>query len=416
MIIDVTQLVHWHGKLTGIPRVMYELATRYAESSESIFVTWSPETKKYLEINLQKTLDERGRKIYYTYPYKRSILYTTLARFIRKLKREGISIPYKIISFIEGNAQPAKQFNFSEDDTLFVLWGEQGSDDFIKELKNIKDKKVKLIQVVYDLLPLITPHYSGHSTDSMNKYTREIIPNTDLVLSISENTKSDLQGWLKKQNLKLPKIEFFRLGDDFKISRTEKPTQEIFKASRINGNDYILTVGTIEARKNHTILYYAYKLAKIRNIELPKIILVGRKGWMAEEVHSFITKDPDINDKFVVIEDVSDEQLSWLYDKALFTVYPSFYEGWGLPIAESISRGTPCICSNTSSMPEVAGELANYFNPCSTDECLSAITSMLKPGTIKAEKNRIQKYKTTSWNSTFIQVKQHIEEIYVKKN
>jgi glycosyltransferase involved in cell wall biosynthesis len=124
-----------------------------------------------------------------------------------------------------------------------------------------------------------------------------------------------------------------------------------------------------------------------------------------------MTTDPETKDKFVILEQASDEELSWLYENCQFSVYPSFYEGWGLPIAESIAHGTPCICSNTSSMPEIAGDLLTYFSPASTDECLQAITGLLKPGALDKAKDRLKDYKPVAWNDTFNSVNARLETL-----
>jgi glycosyltransferase involved in cell wall biosynthesis len=117
-----------------------------------------------------------------------------------------------------------------------------------------------------------------------------------------------------------------------------------------------------------------------------------------------MTTDPEVKDSFLFLHDASDEELSWLYDHSLFSVYPSFYEGWGLPIAESIAHQVPCACSNTSSMPEVAGDFVTYFSPASTDECLAAITHLLDNNTRKKAKTRLSDYQPSGWNQTFKQL------------
>jgi len=93
-----------------------------------------------------------------------------------------------------------------------------------------------------------------------------------------------------------------------------------------------------------------------------------------------------------------------LYDHSLFTVYPSNYEGWGLPIAESVARGIPCIASNTSSMPEIAGDIISYFSPNSTDECLQRVVELLDDDYRDKARHRLAQYKLTSWDDTFQQV------------
>ena len=98
-----------------------------------------------------------------------------------------------------------------------------------------------------------------------------------------------------------------------------------------------------------------------------------RRGWLSEDIYEVMTHDPQTRATFVFLHDATDEELAWLYRHCEFTVYPSFYEGWGLPIGESLAYGVPCLASRTSSMPEVAGELIPYFSPSSADECLKAI-------------------------------------------
>ncbi len=117
-----------------------------------------------------------------------------------------------------------------------------------------------------------------------------------------------------------------------------------------------------------------------------------------------MTTDPHTRDQFVILEDTTDEELTWLYQHCAFTVYPSFYEGWGLPIAESLAHGIPCLSSNTSSMPEIAADLMSFFDPASTDECLGAIQGLLDPAGYELAVSRAKQYKITTWNTTFDQV------------
>ena len=413
LYIDVTQLLHWPGKLTGIPRVMNELTDRYARNKDCVFVIWDSHKKQYYEADIQSSLLNRGTKIHYQSTFvanlpngssellgkgKRTLRYMPGKRTVRKLLKPALHAGHKKINLYEGS-------------TLFILWGEQQDQGFIKHVINLHKRKVKLVQITYDVLPLLQPQYSGHSTESMENYNTEIIPLCDLVLSISDHTKKDLTSWLKSKDLVVPRIEFFRLGDDFMITDMEKPRSKAFEDSMLKGGDYILCVGTVEARKNHVLLYYAYKLAKQRKVDLPKLIIVGRRGYRGDDIYEIALSDPDTKDKMIFLTDTSDEELSWLYENCLYSVYPSFYEGWGLPIAESLSRRVPCICSNTSSMPEVAGDLVGYFSPASSDECLSAMTSLLDPSSLEEARGRAKLYKQTTWDHTFKQVNELIEGV-----
>jgi glycosyltransferase involved in cell wall biosynthesis len=127
---------------------------------------------------------------------------------------------------------------------------------------------------------------------------------------------------------------------------------------------------------------------------------------MAGDIYQLMTNDPDTKNKFRFLHNASDDQLSWLYKNALFSIYPSFYEGWGLPIAESLLRGTPCLASETSSMPEIAGELVDYFSPYSPEQIKNKIEAYIDdPEMLKARRKQIKEdYKATTWDTTYKQV------------
>ena len=212
------------------------------------------------------------------------------------------------------------------------------------------------------------------------------------ILAISEHTKQDIASWLTASGLPVPKIDVFRLGDDFTLEAPRQPTDVSFLDAYNRNTHFLLCVGTIEVRKNHALLYYTYKLAHEQHIELPPVVIVGRRSWLSDDLYEVMTHDPQTKAQFVFLHDASDEELAWLYRHCQFSVYPSFYEGWGLPIGESLANGVPCVASRSSSMPEVAGELIPYFSPASADECLQAITAMLRPGSLDEAKRTISSY------------------------
>jgi len=428
LIVDITQLVNWQGKLTGIPRVMDEIASRYAVSeNDPHFVAWSAPLGGFEPVDLKVSM---GRRQTTVIPQVASPevghtdSYSLVHRALRKGKRlaAGASRRVGIYEYANRVAGPYLRLQSSFEtprslvtpahgDTLLILWGEWADDTYIRRIVELKANGVLLAQVSYDMLPAVTPQYSGHSTAPFIRYNREILPICDLVLSISEHTRQDIKVWLGEQGLKVPRIEVIRLGDTLTNKHAIQPQDPSFDSAGLMGGDYILCVGTIEARKNHALLYYVYKLAKERGIKLPKLIIVGRRGWLTENIFELITTDPDTANKIIPLLETSDDELTWLYRHCSFTVYPSFYEGWGLPIAESVAHGVPCISSNTSSMPEIAGSLIDYFSPASTEECLGAIMGLTDPSKLADAKRRVRQYKITLWDETFITVERLIGEL-----
>ncbi len=128
---------------------------------------------------------------------------------------------------------------------------------------------------------------------------------------------------------------------------------------------YVLTVSTIEARKNHALLFRVWRrlLDEMPAAAVPTLVFAGRVGWLVDDLMRQLRNADYLGGKIVLIEDPRDGELAQLYAGCRFTVFPSFYEGWGLPVTESLGFGRPCIISNASALPEAGGTLARYFDP-----------------------------------------------------
>ncbi|HSX00434.1 MAG TPA: glycosyltransferase family 1 protein [Patescibacteria group bacterium] len=414
IFIEVTQLAHWPGKLTGIPRVMNELSSRFSSQTDAILVTWDGSGFQEITYDMLREREAAHAVVEPSTAQARINLKRIVKAAERRAPALGVArrrLQGKLIVRQKAVTTQESGVAFVAGDILVSLWGIWGDQGYIDALVSLEAKNVKLVEFVYDMLPLVTPQYSGHSTAALQNYASTVYPRCVLLLAISKHTKVDVGVWLRSKQLAVPSIEVFRLGDDFAFSKPEVPNDPAFKAAKIEKTEYILSLGTVEARKNHTLLYYTYKLAVQKGITLPKLVIVGRRGWLTDDIFTLMTTDPETRDSFVFLQNISDEELSWLFSHCLFTIYPSFYEGWGLPIAESVARGVPCIASNTSSMPEVAGNLIDYFSPVSSDGCLAAITQLLQPKKRSAAKEKARQYQPTTWDMTFKTVNARIKEL-----
>lgn len=435
--VDVTQLVHWQGYVAGIPRVMYELSKRFTDDDATrfIYVSWVKEVKAFCEVDFFSTMQHRDKGIVYRYEEESSIQSeqddsmsrhmvwrTTIPKPLKRIAKKVIAkakleearwIKKAQEELAVREAERYKRVVFTRGDAIFISWGEWWDENFLQTLeRGIEETALKVIPIIHDVQPFtLTPQFSGHSTESLQNFCRRVVSRAVLVLCNSKCTRDDLEGWLEKEELPHPPMRIFRLGEDFEFAQSKKPTNKEFEASGLKGGDYILTVGTFEAKKNHTLLYYVYKLAQYRSVSLPKLVVVGRRGWKTENIHDFMSEDPLVNDKFVFQHNTSDEELSWFYDNALMSVQPSFAEGWGMPIAESIARGVPCASSNTTSMVEIAEGYVEHFCPASSDECLSILLEMLEPDRLESLREKCKRYTQTTWDESFGQVRGYMKEV-----
>jgi len=117
-------------------------------------------------------------------------------------------------------------------------------------------------------------------------------------------------------------------------------------------------------RKNHYLVFQAWSwlLERHGRGDVPTLVCVGKRGWMFEQAQRFLEARPDIENHIVRLSDISDAELASLYQACLFTVYPSLYEGWGLPVTESLCHGKACLTADHSSLPEAGGRFADYYN------------------------------------------------------
>jgi glycosyltransferase involved in cell wall biosynthesis len=168
-------------------------------------------------------------------------------------------------------------------------------------------------------------------------------------------------------------------------------------------DDYILHVGTLQPRKNLIRLIeamqairHAQRQVGIRNLTL---VLAGQPGWLSAPV---LAKAREHSDVVRLLGYVPDEDLAGLYSGARAFVFPSLYEGFGFPVLEAMACGTPVICSDTSSLPELVGEAALLVDPTDTSALASAVARVLSEDNLRAalvEKGFVQARKF-SWDRT----------------
>lgn len=254
--------------------------------------------------------------------------------------------------------------------------------------------------LIHDLIPVIRPEYSDRAIVGM--FTRCIqgcLPQADAIFAVSESTARDIGRWEASQGISLRTTpRAIPVGTGF-THAAQAPT---LPASLMPGG-YALFVSTIEARKNHILAFRAWRrlLQELPPSEVPALVFAGRVGWMVKDLMQQIENAGHLNGKLAIVENPDDATLAALYAGARFTLFPSLYEGWGLPVSESLSFGKVCLASNAAAVPEAGGPFCLYHDPDSVTEATALYRrAITEPGLIDGLEARIRReYRPVPWSS-----------------
>ncbi len=298
--------------------------------------------------------------------------------FIEYLSFPLIKIPLKILDKMLG----LRQFMANrKNDKAFKNYVKQLKHDFTKlqidvvyhsETGFYPIGEFKNVITVYDLTTELLPTFHREATcDLQHRKLRFAKKHCSGVVTISRATMEDLKEFSphfknKKMIVAYPGLDntFHHLDDNININDVLTS-----RGQKIEANKYLLFYGTFEPRKN--IVYIIRAFAELYDKgEIPpdfKMVLIGGQGWgnIKEMAMHFIKENYPLADRnpFIILDYVSDTYLKAIIKNARAVVYPSIYEGFGLPVLESMALGTPVISADNSSLPEVGGDAALYINP-----------------------------------------------------
>ena len=264
-------------------------------------------------------------------------------------------------------------------------------------VKGIKAKKI--VTTVHDFSFIL--HRDFHPKERIAYFEKNffnMIYKSDMIITGSEFSKQEI---LQRIDFDEEKIKVIYHGIDHKLFKVYDNIKISFKLPK----KFIFSVGSIEPRKNLLGLLKAYTHLDVKYKEEYSLVLAGFKGWENREIMDLI----ESNKKYIhYLGYISDEELAQTYNLASLFVYPSFYEGFGLPPLEAMACGTPVITSNVSSLPEVGGDAVVYCNPYDIDQIKEKIILVLNNKNLQNEMigKGLQQAKQFTWEKS---AEQHIE-------
>jgi glycosyltransferase involved in cell wall biosynthesis len=220
---------------------------------------------------------------------------------------------------------------------------------------------VRIHMPAFDLIPVTMPQLNVWQSDLVHRYYAEMAHYADTVTGISYSTTAAVQAFFEQEQLPLPVM-----------ATNQVPTVALRDAAapssgrrrhRLEGQPYVLSVSTVEIRKNHLLLAKVWTECAREGVDLPRLAIVGRIGWDVDELMRWVEHAPELRSLVKIYADVDDAELHEMYSDALFTVFPSRIEGWGMPISESMAYGKVCLHADDPAQHEASQGLMPFLHP-----------------------------------------------------
>jgi glycosyltransferase involved in cell wall biosynthesis len=220
----------------------------------------------------------------------------------------------------------------------------------------IKDNGLRAIFLIHDLIPLLHPEYCRAGERAKHeRRMRNVLISAHGLIANSQATIDDVATFAKGEGLPIPPS----LAAWIASSPIPKNT-----SARTFDRSHFIVVGTIEARKNHVLLLHIWRrLIKKLGRSTPLLIIVGQRGWEANQAIAMLDRSNDLADHVRELGTCDDDELARLIVGARALLMPSFTEGFGLPVAEALELGTPVIASDLPVFREFADEIPTYLDP-----------------------------------------------------
>lgn len=271
--------------------------------------------------------------------------------------------------FQKQNIMNNERIIFNKEDTLLLLDSAWSDVDF-KYLKKLKNNNIRIISIVYDLIPAINPEYCSEDLVSIfNNWIKNITPLSDKFIGISKDVQKKLAQFsnLDKQN-----IDYFYLGADFKKNDYNQNKIDLNYTNLFKSNNVFITVSTIEPRKNHEYILNAFEKLWEKNIDV-KYIIIGRIGWKVESFIQRVQNHKEFKKRLFMLNNIDDELLLYAYKNSKALIFASFAEGFGLPIIESLYNKLQVLASNIDIHKEIGKDKVSYFDLDDTNSLVELI-------------------------------------------
>ncbi|MBV4472678.1 glycosyltransferase family 4 protein [Pseudomonas botevensis] len=276
-------------------------------------------------------------------------------------------VPLRLIERINRHQLPKRcaPLQHQSGDQLVLLDSSWHSDFFV-QAERLKRDGVGIVAVIYDLIPLSHPQfYDTRLVQVFSEWFDWLSRTADGFMAISATVRDQLREELQRR-IGLAQVEqrwfdYFHLGSELDLHNAEAAVEPALERLFGTPEPVFLMVSTIEPRKNHAYLLDAFERAWA-NGSRARLCIAGRIGWKCDALLDRVRNHPELNRRLFMFNDLSDTSLEHAYAHASALVFPSFVEGFGLPLVEAMQRGLPAMGSDIAVFREIGGEFMAYFD------------------------------------------------------
>jgi len=388
MVFDVTDLLAFFGQRrlpTGIQRVQIEVSLACLDERfdpQPVFAVYSSRRRGWIKL-----------------PHGR---FAELCRLARQSDDIEDVAWISQLDQMYRKIAVARTIRFSPGTVLINLGTSWSDRNYLLDVRTIRARDaVVYVPLVFDLIPLIGPQWFMQSlVRDYRAWFGSLLHSADGCLAISEATRKDLLRTSADWNAAMPResVPVVHLNGNFRQTAADANS---LRAYGLEPQHYVLFVSTLEPRKNHQGAFEAWlELADtLGEASVPRLVCVGGRGWLNEHLHQMLRERPVLRRLVLILHGIPDDTLAALYEHCLFALYPSFYEGWGLPVSEALSYGKVPAISRVSSLPEAGGPYARYFDPNTPSDIAATVRTLLDEVTrLEAEAAIRRDYKPRTWH------------------
>lgn len=244
-------------------------------------------------------------------------------------------------------------------------------------LNTLRLSGVHVSTYIHDLIQVTDPEYVQRSaTNAFRRSLVDVLCVSSYIMTNSAFVASEVRRYVADHMTFTVPVEPVTLATELGIANDAAPLDD--EIAFLTTTEYVLVVSTIEVRKNHAYVIAIWeRLMREYGDKVPHLVFVGKWGWQIEALRQQIELGDYLQGRLFVLNGIADSDLAALYRHCLFTVYPSFAEGWGLPVGESLGYGAPCIASGVTAVPEVGGSLCRYIDPHDVEDGYRAVQRVL---------------------------------------